>query len=380
MSKTAIPPKTQAALWARAAGRCEYRGCNDDLIGDLVAGKEDGTFGFIAHVVADEPGGPRGDPVRSPALAKDIGNLMLLCARHHKEVDVISVDDHPEEVLLGMKAEHERRMSMLTEIDEDRASHVIRFGADIGQNEALVSTRSIFAAMPPNHHPAVKETIDLELVGSAFRDHEADYWAFQRTNLGRQFADKVKGRIERQDLRHLSVFALAPQPLLIELGRLISDIVPTVVHQRHREPPTWQWQPDQPSMDLIVGEPAAGANGPIALKLAISATINDDRIQDVLGADAVIWSITTSAPHNDVLRRADDQRAYRQALRRVFNQIKAAHGEGHTIAVFPALPASLAVETGRVWMSKADLALRIYDQNRTVGGFIPTIDIGDNGA
>jgi hypothetical protein len=183
MSKATIPPKLAIALWARAGGRCEYRGCNADLIGDLISGREDGKYGFIAHIVGDEPGGPRGDPLRSQALAKDRENLMLLCARHHKLIDVDALADHPEEVLKAMKAEHEDRIATVTGIDTDRASHVIRFAANIGSNEALVSTRAIFAAMPPDRHPADGRTIDLELTGSTFSDHEEAYWTVQRENL-----------------------------------------------------------------------------------------------------------------------------------------------------------------------------------------------------
>jgi hypothetical protein len=46
--------------------------------------------------------------------------------------------------------------------------------------------------------------------------------------------------------------------------------------------------------------------------------------------------------------------------------------------VFPALPASLAVETGRVWMPKADPELRIYDQQRDKG-FVYALKIGQPG-
>src|SRR3546814_4962205 len=113
MAKTQIPNKIQVALWARAGGRCEYRGCNEDLIGDLIASREDGKFGFIAHIVADSADGPRGDPVRSPALARDLNNLMLLCAKHHKGVDVDYLADHPENVLLEMKAEQDRKSTRL---------------------------------------------------------------------------------------------------------------------------------------------------------------------------------------------------------------------------------------------------------------------------
>jgi hypothetical protein len=361
-------------LWARAAGRCQYRGCNTDLVGDLVAGRQDGIFGFIAHIVADVEGGPRGDPVRSPRLARSLENLMLMCARHHKLIDLDAVADHPESVLLAMKAEHEARIALVASIDEERASHVIRFGASIGDNEALVSTQAIFAAMPPERHPASGQTLDLEMIGCAFRDDEPAYWAIQRENLKRQFEAKVRGRVERQEIRHLSVFALAPQPLLIELGRLLCDIVPARVHQRHREPASWSWASDGPPIALRVTAPERQRSGPVALKLGVSATIADARLEAVLGFDAAIWSLYADDPHNDILRRPEDQSAFRQELRRLYNRIKAQHGEGTLLHVFPALPASLAVEVGRVWMPKSDLPLRLYDNHRS-HGFIPTFDI-----
>lgn len=375
MAKTTIPAKVQAALWARAAGRCQYRGCGEDLVGDLISGRRDPLFGFIAHIVADSPDGPRGHPVRSPALAKSLENLMLLCAKHHKLADVDGLADHPENYLLAMKAEQESRIALLTGIDQDRASHVLRYAASVGSNEALVSTNAIFAAMPPDHHPATEQTIDLEMIGHAYQDNDPEFWRAQQVNLQRNFAVRVGGRVERQEIRHLSVFALAPQPLLIELGRLLCDIVPAVVHQRHREPATWEWQRDRPVVSYRVTEPGSGRTGPVALKLAVSATITDDRIERVLGPDTAIWSLFAENPHNDIVRRPEDQAAYRGEIRRLFNEIKARHGDGTPIHIFPALPASLAVETGRVWMPKADAELRIYDQQRDTG-FVEALTIG----
>jgi hypothetical protein len=163
--------------------------------------------------------------------------------------------------------------------------------------------------------------------------------------------------------------------LLIELGRLLNDIVPVTVHNRHREPSTWKWQRDRPVLDFIVTRPPPEAAGPIALKIAISATVNDDRITTVLGDDAAIWSITIATPGNDVVRQPEDLTAFRTTLRSLYNEIKARHGEGKIINLFPVMPASIAVETGRVWMPKADLQLLIYDQARGQG-FVPTLSIG----
>lgn len=374
MAKTKVDQKTQRALWARAAGRCQYRGCNCELIGELLSGKEDKMFGFIAHIVADSPNGARGHPTRSALLAKDISNLMLLCAKHHRLVDDEAPDDHPEELLLRMKDDHERRVRVAASIQPDRASHVIRFGANIGMNEALVAREEIFASMQPDRSPASFDTIDLEMLGLSLDDADEQYWQVQQKNLQRQFAEKIRGRIERQQITHASVFALAPQPLLIELGRQLCDILPAEVHQRHREPGTWKWQNDSAPIEFQVEAPTE-VYSTVALILGLSATISKERIDTVLGHDVSVWSLTATSPHNDIMRNAGDLSRFRQELRRLFDRVKSVHGEGATINVFPALPVSAAVELGRVWMPKADLPMIVFDQNRRVGGFAPALRI-----
>lgn len=374
MAKSRIPEKVQRALWARAAGRCQFRGCNCELIGDLLSGKEDKMFGFVAHIVADSPEGARGHPTRSTLLARDISNLMLLCAKCHRLIDNEAPDDHPEELLVLMKEEHERRVRLASGIQPDRASHVIRFGANIGKNEALVAREDIFASMLPERSPASFETIDLEMLGLSLDDADEQYWQVQQTNLQRLFADKIRGRIERQQITHASIFALAPQPLLIELGRQLCDILPAEVHQRHREPATWKWQNDSAPIQFQVEAPTE-VYSKVALILGLSATISKGRIETVLGHDVSVWSIRAISPHNDVMRNAGDLSQFRQELRRLFDQIKAVHGEGATINVFPALPVAAAVEVGRIWMPKADLPLNVFDQNRKVGGFFYALRI-----
>jgi SMODS-associated and fused to various effectors sensor domain len=373
---SAVTALTRTILWARAAGRCQYAGCNKPLIGDLISGAEDANFGFVVHIVAELPTGPRGDLLRSPLLANDANNLMLMCHIHHKLIDVDEVAEHPEQRLLAMKAAHERRIEIVTAITDDHASHVLRYAANIGEHTSPVTYDQIATAMLPSRYPADgRHTIDIELRGSAHADQEAAYWTIQRENLGRQFKSKVRERLDAGDIRHLSVFGLAPQPLLIELGRLLCDIVPLDVYQLHREPKGWAWPPHGAEMRLRLRKPSA-VIGPPALVLALSATITDDRIAHALGGPASVWAIEAEGANNDILKRPADLAEFRRVLRSVFNAIKARHGEGALLHVFPAMPVSTAVETGRVWMPKADLPLVIYDQNRKLGGFVKALEIG----
>jgi len=362
-------------IWVRAAGRCQYPGCNRELVGDLSAGNRSGRFGYVAHIVADAPGGPRGDPVRSHELADDIRNVMLLCGTHHKVIDVDEVLAHPEEVLLEMKAAQEERIRIQTAIGVDRATHVLIYGANIGRHEAPLSFDRIAREMMPERYPAGGRPITIEMLGSPFADHEEEYWAIQRRVLHEGFATHVKDRIVRREIGHLSVFALAPQPLLVELGALLCDIAPMEVRQLHREPSSWRWANNGEPISFRIRCPA-DRTGPPALVLALSATVSDDRITAVLGSNVAVWSVTVEQPGNDVMRRPEDLMEFRRLMRILFDEIKAAHGEAAVISIFPALPVSAAVEVGRVWMPKADLPLHIYDQNRARGGFEPALLIG----
>ena len=121
------------------------------------------------------------------------------------------------------------------------------------------------------------------------------------------------------------MFGLAPQPLLIELGRLLCDICPADVHQLKREPKGWGWVPDGDPIAFRRSSSCSSAKV-VALKVALSATVTDDRIRRVLGPDVPIWSITADEPHNDIMRRTEDLRTWRRLLRRMFDEIKAACG------------------------------------------------------
>jgi hypothetical protein len=364
---------TRQVIWARGAGRCYL--CNADLIGDLATGAVDANVGFIAHIVADSPTGPRGDPARSHTLADDASNLMLLCHPHHKAVDVDQVDDFPEERLLEIKRLHEARVAVQTAIRLERSTSVLRYAANVGQHRVLMPYQDVAAALLPERYPAERAAIDLAMRGSALEDGERAFWEAEAVNLRRLFGTRVRERIDVGEVHHLSVFALAPQPLLVLLGTLIGDITPAEVFQRHREPPGWAWPTEGPVMDLTVTAPSTAGRNAIALKVALSATVDDSRIRAVLGEDATIWSLTTPEPHNDLLKRRTDLGQFRVVMRGLLDCIKAEHGADRPLHVFPAMPVATAVELGRVWMPKADVALNIWDERRALGGFREALQV-----
>jgi hypothetical protein len=373
MSISYISDSVKLRLWGRAGGRCEYDGCNDRLWLDALT-KIEFNSAYIAHIIADSPEGARGDPILSEQLKADITNLMLLCDKHHRLVDKAEVHLHPVERLTAMKKAHEQRLDVLSDIAAEKQSHVLLYGANIGTQNAKVSSAGAARAMIPERYPAEVVPLSLGLKNSSFEDTNDEFWSIESQQLRNMFEVVVRSRLRAADISHLSVFALAPQPLLILLGSLLSDIPGADVYQLHREPPGWRWETQPEDFDYIVEEPAEAIGSP-ALVLALSSTVTDVRVHAVLGKQVSIWRVTIPFPHNDFLKSKPQSRVFRQTARRVMERIKTRHGEQAVISVFPAMPVALAVEFGRIQMPKADLPLQVYDENKKLGGFVRALEI-----
>ena len=246
--------KNQNLLWAISGGRCEYEGCNTPLYMDILT-KKKYNKAYIAHIVADSLDGPRGDPERSEKLANEISNLMLLCDPHHTLIDK-DVANHPEDRLVEMKRKHEERIARITAIAPEKESEIILYGANIGKHASPLSYAEACRTLTPNFYPASSTAIEIGLKNSSMTDCSDAYWNAEETNLCEQVKEQILPRMRRGEAKHYSVFALAPQPLLIKFGTMINDLQNVRVYQKHREPNTWKWLDDGPVWQIELIEPS----------------------------------------------------------------------------------------------------------------------------
>jgi len=359
-------------LWGRAAGRCEFSGCNRPLSYHSKT-KEDVNLAEAAHIIGFSEYGPRGEEELSEELGCDISNLMLLCRECHKTIDANN-RDYPVDLLRKMKETHEQRIEIVTGIDAEKQSHILLYGANVGHHSSPLSYRKAAWAMIPDWYPAEKTAISLGLVNSSFLDRDNDFWRIESKQLRSMVAMQVRPRLANGEIRHISIFAFAPQPLLMLLGFLLSDIPAAEVYQLHREPQDWRWQEYPNNFEYVVQEPGEIKGDP-ALVLSLSATIADDRITAVLGDDVDVWRMAVPEPSNDFLKSRQQLRQFRTTMRTLLDKIKTLHGEEAVLHVFPAVPVAIAVEFGRIIMPKADLPIKIYDQNRERGGFTYALEL-----
>jgi hypothetical protein len=374
-----IKDSTQNMLWGIAAGKCQFSGCNKKLWQSEIT-KEQVNIAQKAHIWAFSVDGPRGNKGIDAEDINDLSNLMLVCHQCHKLIDE---DKHgvkySVDLLLNMKRQHEKRIELATSIPPNKQSHILLYGAKVGEHNSPLNYRVATDAIFPEFYPAESKAFELGMVGSVFEDNESEFWNLERINLERKFNQIIRPGLINNEIKHLSVFGIAPQPLLILLGKLLSDIPPVEIYQLHREPQTWCWQNDNPDVSFEIKEPVYKGSKAIALNLSLSATIDNTRITKVLGDDVSIWTLTITTPNNDFMRSKSQLSEFRRTYRDLMNRIKAVHGHEQTLHVFPAVPVSVALDIGRAWMPKADLPLSLYDEVRVKGGFIKTLDLQQDG-
>lgn len=373
--RSVLPSQSTFILWVKAGGRCER--CNRILYRDTFDKAFEYPIADKAHNVANSPDWVRGDRLRSQELTKDINNILLLCPTCHREIDR-NRKRYSEDCLKKIKKEHENRIEHLTGFTKDKYSNIITCVFDINNTRTPVIENMAYEAVMNNgYFPSQQPTIELGIQGLSENDSETDFWTITERSLEKSFSQKLLPRIEKDgDIKNLSIFAIAPIPILIKLGQLLTDKPNAEIFQLHRTPKTWNWLQDENNLDFKIIPPKNTGTG-IALKISLSDSISDEDIKKTIGENVAIWTLTIKEPNNDCIKSKKHLDAFKEKIKEVLREIKRVHGTNQKINVFPAMPISTAIEFGRVWMPKADLGLIIFDRNRKNNlGFHKTITIG----
>jgi len=262
---------------------------------------------------------------------------------------------------------------IVTGVVPDKKSYVVMYGANIGDERSPLQYNEVVEAMFPYKYPAEERPISLSM-SCEHEDKDKSYWITEEKNLKKIFEKNITSRIEENNTAHFSLFALAPQPLLIKLGTLFTDKISVEVYQLNREPKTWKWQDRPNNFKYIVKEPHS-TNYPPVLIVSLSDKISPTRITSILGKDVCIWELTIITYRNDFIKSQMQLAMFRDEVRKLMVNIKEKHGQSIPLSIFPAMPVGCAVEFGRVRMPKADMPWIIYDQNNKEGSFVKALEI-----
>jgi hypothetical protein len=343
-------------LAACSAGRCEFRGHNIDLYQHPVTGTP-GNFSEAAHIVAFRVRGPRGGALKAEDV-NDFANLMLLCAPCHHLIDTEPAN-YPVELLREYKREHEDRIFEVTAVGPEYRTTVIQLRGRIGGQAVDIPGTDIRTALRPRF-PARLPGVLVDL--TSIQREDPRFFDLARDQIRRELRPAIRAELERQGVQHYSVFALAPIPVLICLGREIGNKVTADLFQRQRDQ-SWRWRESGPVAQFGFRRVGEGSDPAlVALQLSISGQLSPESLPSEL-KEATVYEIAPAdrLPGVECLRRREDLDSFRRTYRDALRDIDRSHGQLAKLHVFPAVPAPAAVACGMDVMPKAHPALAVYD-------------------
>jgi hypothetical protein len=360
-------------LFVRAGGRCEFDGCNEYLLQHPLT-LTPGNFAQMAHIVAFREDGPRGKSALRPTYINDVSNLMLLCPQCHK-----LIDDHHDQytgvVLEKFKGAHEDRICHVTSLGPDLKTTVVQLKARIAGQAIAIPVAQVTEAVAPRYPTDAKGyLIDLTSIdgeGQAF------------TNAACQ---QIKRRIERlydpcmdvAETRHISLFALAPIPLLVFLGSQLSNKVPVDLFQRHRDTEKWVWKDTGTPVEYRFEKIREGRDaGNVGLILSLSGSITPEALPKEINEEFTLYELTLAnlEPNPTFLRLREDLTRFKDSYQAALRTIARECGRIDSIHFFPAVPAPVAILCGRELLPKVDPTLLVYDYDKRLGGFTSSIEV-----
>lgn len=346
-------------VWVKAGGRCCI--CNEFLLQDAFT-RHTGKFGELAHMIALGKNGPRNlkEVKLSEVDLNSASNIMLLCKTHHRMVDHEQRSHFNLQRLKRVKYAHERRIKKQTSVNGTKRPKVIKFFANIAEQDVNIPLPDVIEALEPNYPVDDGNTIDLS---GPFTPERPNFWKQKGQEVEVRVKEILSVNLKEDKFKSVAIFALAPIPLLFKLGRCLSDKVDTFYFQRHRLGRNkWSWRKSGEVHDFGINSSQNGKKGSeVVLILSISGKISLQQLpKELLDLPTYEIAPTGTSPSRTILSRKETFDNYQRAYIQFLDSMQSSDKKVERIHILPAIPAPIAVFSGQQRV-KADPRLIIYE-------------------
>lgn len=379
-----ITEKTAQKVWADAGARCMFEGCSRDL-SEVPLWTKAARVGYLAHIVASDPSGPRGSQADSHRLANVPDNIMLMCDEHHRLIDSFAPFFYTAEILNEMRQVHRDIVrSYLDSLAFPRIkavtlhanlANVPTYFHDSELIEAIVASKR---AMEPGviHYVRRKAQRDdrhlPEFWPQYLREHENDI-----RQLVSGFNASSGAHVE-----NLAIFPLHHIPTLVLGGRVMGEAQAIQLFQYDKERKSWAWDSKNnahPPDSFSVGPLPPDRIEEVLITLELSASLDEDALPDglkeAIDTGRVAWiRVTTSKTGFNCIGHPDDLDQFSLAARKAivhaqdFMRVR----KVHLIAVSPA---STVFRFGQMLQAGHHPECIVYDRASRDHQFVPALSI-----
>jgi hypothetical protein len=366
----AISTKTAWKVWMDAGGRCMFKGCGQDLTSVPLYNKT-AKIGYLAHIIASDPNGPRGTQAESHRLSDDPNNIMLMCDAHHRLIDSFAPDVYTAEKLYSMRQTHRDLIHRYLESLAYPRVQAITLHADLAGIPTHFQESDLSSAILATGHAMLPNVV--QHIRRTQRDDRRtpEFWKnylHEHENHIRQLVSSFNTP-GASVTDALAVFPLHHSATMVLAGRIIGEARSVQVFQYHRHRNTWQWETNekpQPPDTFKVGGLTQRHADEVFLTIELSAGIDEKTIPtifaEVISGSRMPWvRITTPAPRFDCIRHPDDLLQFKNVARQAINHIQDVMRASrvHLIAISPA---STVFSFGQVLQAGHHPIYSIYDR------------------
>jgi hypothetical protein len=169
-----------------------------------------------------------------------------------------------------------------------------------------------------------------------------------------------------------SVFSLAPIPLVVHLGYILSDRVPVDVYQydRRKERQTWVW-PDTTDVDLDLAISVHGVPErplpdctDVVLRISLSATVPADETVAILGTQPIEIDMVAPDPSVLWLQSKEQVKAFDEVFRGLLASLLGLAPACERLHLFYAGPTPTAIAIGQAINPRMHPAVCLYQYDR----------------
>lgn len=367
-----IKDSVRNALWARTAGRCTI--CNRRLLGDSRTYMHSVLLAELAHNIGATTGShsPRGGHRNDPIDTEAEENLLLLCHDCHRLIDHPEhIDFFPPEKLREIKESFERRIEMVTESGGLTRTAALRVGSKIRGSLALASQREVAETLLAANYLGLVETqrsgdFTCRIGGRA---GGRGYWDAAQQSID-DTMHLVRQAVDSGDVEHISVFAIAPIPLLVYLGSQLDDKTPTRIFQKQRDQFVgWSWanQHDPVDFDVLASRTSTDTSADdVVLVCAVTSDVKLDLLPTEISACPRIEVRPQKiAPSPTLITHEQSLATFALRWREALARAESLYPNARRWHLVASAPVSIAVEAGRAFMRDANPPVAVYQRENS---------------
>jgi 5-methylcytosine-specific restriction endonuclease McrA len=362
-----IKDSVRNALWARTAGRCTI--CNRRLLGDSRTYLHSVLLAELAHNIGatDGPESPRREDFDGVEDTEAEENLLLLCHDCHRVVDDPDhLDFFPPEKLRELKETFERRIEMVTENGGLVRTAALRVGSQIRGSLALASQREVAETLLAINYLGLVETqrsgdFTCRIHGSA---GGRGFWDAAQQSIDDTLA-LVRQAIGSRDVEHISVFAIAPIPLLVYLGWCLDDKTPTRLFQKHRDQFVgWSWADQDKPIEFEVSATTSGRGvEDVVFLCAVTSEVNVSLLPaEIAHAPRLEISPVGASPDPNLLTHEQSLVNFATQWRSALATAESLYPNAIRWHLIASTPVTAAIEAGRALMKDAHPPVTVYER------------------